>query len=51
MKLVLFNSYCPYPPKGGGDLRIWKLVEALVNRDFDVHIVCLDNVCACSETS
>lgn len=42
-KVLIFSPYNPYPPKGGGTLRVWKLAEELRKRGWSVTIMCYGN--------
>jgi glycosyltransferase involved in cell wall biosynthesis len=39
-KLVSLSTYPVYPPKGGGQARVYYLCREL-SKEFDVHVVCL----------
>jgi len=42
-KVLIFSPYNPFPPKGGGTLRVWKLAEGLWKRGWSVVIMCYGN--------
>jgi len=42
-KIVIFVPYNPFPPKGGGTIRVWKMAEGLDRKGWRVIIICYGN--------